>query len=52
MGMSFEEALLEKRVIATLKDKRETARLLRENRMIAKNDAERRQKVREILARS
>ena len=52
MGMSFEDAQLEKQVIATLKDKRETARLLRENRMIAKNDAERRQKVREILARS
>ena len=52
MGMSFEDAQLEKQVIATLKDKRETARLLRENRMIAKNDSERRQKVREILARS
>ncbi len=51
-GMSFEEALLEKKVIALLKDKRETARLLRENRMIAKNDKERREKVRNILART
>ena len=52
MGMSFEDAQLEKQVIALMKDKSAVNKLLRENRMIAKNDADRRQKVREILART
>ena len=50
-GITFEEALLEKKVIALLKDKAATNNLLRENRMIARNAAERREKVRKILAR-
>lgn len=51
-GITFEEALLEKRVIALMKDKAATNKLLRENRMTARNTAERREKVRSILART
>ena len=51
-GMSFEEAILEKKVIALLKDKAATNKLLRDNRMTARNTVERREKVRRILART
>ena len=51
-GMTFEEALLEKKVIALMKNKSAVNKLLRENRETAKNDKERREKVRNILART
>ncbi len=51
-GMTFEEALIEKKVIALMKDKSAVNKLLRENRETAKNDRERREKVRNILART
>jgi hypothetical protein len=51
-GMTFEEALLEKKVIALMKDKSAVNKLLRENGETAKNDKERREKVRSILART
>jgi hypothetical protein len=51
-GMTFEEALLEKKVIALMKDKSAVNKLLRENGETAKNDSERREKVRNILART